>query len=83
MLTKPESDSINSLAKISFSLAPADIPNKTFMKDEYFVLPAGLVFVDKKLPQKFKAPADHYHKNVIVKSSTKYPLLYTAPPYLG
>ena len=38
------------------SLAPLDIPSNTQMKNQYFVLPGGLVFVDKVIPKKFEQP---------------------------
>ena len=36
--------------------APLDIPINTFLPFQYFVLPDGLVFVDRKIPAKFDKP---------------------------
>ena len=34
-------------------VAPLDIPAKTFLPNQYFVLPGGLVFIDKVIPSRF------------------------------
>ena len=42
----------------SVSVAPLDIPKKVFLQDQYFVLPGGCVFIDKKIPSLYDKPFD-------------------------
>ena len=51
------------------SPAPLDLPENVFMKNQYFVLPNGLVFIDKKIPQKYDKPFSF-------EQNTNYPINY-------
>ena len=51
-------DKLSSLPVLPNALlpAPVDIPKKVFLPNQYFVLPGGLVFTDRKIPEAFDKP---------------------------
>ena len=66
---EPTTSVLSSLNYVSSSSqAPLDIPINTFLSCQYFVLPNGLVFVDRKIPQIYEKPYS-FSENVEFSSS--------------
>ena len=53
----PSGSIVSSNTKVSetgiVAPAPLDLPQNIFMNNQYFVLPNGMVFIDKKIPKKY------------------------------
>ena len=68
---------------VALSLTPAtlDIPMKTFLKPEYFVLPDGSVFTDRKIPEAFDPKPPKFCANPVFSPDYFVELHHTVASY--
>ena len=54
-----------SLGDCSTSIAPVDIPPRTFLKSTYFALPEGKIFIDKEIPTRYDPDPIKFEENSV------------------